>query len=54
MGLANVTFHTTGLLHTHAVIHIDAAKAGGLVYDEADRAMTSRDNELVGRQPSPA
>ncbi len=52
--LANVTFHTTGLLHTHAVIHIDAARAKSLVYDEADLAMTSRDSELLGRQVSPA
>jgi putative membrane protein len=54
MGLANVTFHTTGLLHTHAVIHIDIARARSLVYDEADRAMTSRDNELLARAVSPA
>ena len=49
LGLANVTFHTTGLLHQHAVIHIDAALARTLVYDEADRAMTSRDEELLER-----
>jgi putative membrane protein len=48
LGLANVTFHTTGLLHQHAVIHIDAELARALVYDEADRAMTSRDSELLG------
>jgi hypothetical protein len=30
------------------VIHIDAELARTLVYDEADRAMTSRDNELLG------
>ena len=54
MGLANVTFHTTGLLHTHSVVHIDIARARSLVYDEADRAMTSRDNELLAREVSPA
>jgi putative membrane protein len=48
LGLANVTFHTTGLLHTHAVIHMSADFARTLVYDEADRAMTSRDGELLG------
>ena len=47
MGLANVTFHTTGLLHTHSVIHMNADLARTLVYDEADRAMTSRDGELL-------
>jgi putative membrane protein len=47
MGLANVTFHTTGLLHTHSVIHMNADLARRLVYDEADRAMTSRDGELL-------
>jgi putative membrane protein len=47
LGLANVTFHTTGLLHTHAVIHMNADLARTLVYDEADRAMTSRDGELL-------
>jgi len=47
LGLANVTFHTTGLLHTHAVIHMKADLARTLVYDEADRAMTSRDGELL-------
>jgi len=47
LGLANVTFHTTGLLHTHAVIHMNAGLARTLVYDEADRAMTSRDGELL-------
>lgn len=53
-GLANVTFHTTGLLHTHAVIHVDANVARTLVYEEADRAMTSRDSELMARPVSPA
>jgi putative membrane protein len=48
VGLANVTFHTTGLLHTHAVIHMDVDLARTLVYAEADRAMTSRDAELLG------
>ncbi|MHB1007746.1 MAG: PH domain-containing protein [Propionibacteriaceae bacterium] len=48
LGLANVTFHTTGLLHTHAAIHIDVDRARTLVYAEADRAMTSRDAELLG------
>ena len=47
LGIANVTFHTTGLLHQHAVIHINADLARTLVYDEADRAMTSRDGELL-------
>ena len=47
LGLANVSFHTTGLLHTHAVIHMNADLARTLVYDEADRAMTSRDGELL-------
>jgi len=47
LGLASVTFHTTGLLHTHAVIHMNADLARTLVYDEADRAMTSRDGELL-------
>jgi len=47
LGLANVSFHTTGLLHQHAVIHMNADIARTLVYDEADRAMTSRDSELL-------
>ena len=47
LGLANVTFHTTGLLHTHSAIHVRADIARTLVYDEADRAMTSRDGELL-------
>jgi hypothetical protein len=42
-----VTFHTPGLLHTHSVIHMNADLARRLVYDEADRAMTSRDGELL-------
>ena len=47
LGLDNVSFHTTGLLHQHAVIHMNADIARTLVYDEADRAMTSRDSELL-------
>ena len=46
MTAANVTFHTTGLLHQHAVIHLTPDLARRLVYDEADRAMASRDAEL--------
>lgn len=53
LGLANVTFHTTGLLHTHAVIHVAADVARTLVYEEADRAMSSRDTELLARPAPP-
>ncbi len=49
--LANVWFHTTGLLRGHAAIHIDHDVARRLVYDEADRATTARADELVGNPP---
>lgn len=47
--LANVTFHTTGLLHQHAVIHMSSDLARSLVYEEMDRAMASRGEELMKR-----
>ena len=57
LDLANLEFHTTGLLRTHGVQHIDAAEARRLLYDEADRAKTARTGELVGAlltAPDPA
>ena len=49
--LADLEFHTTGLLRTHAVHHLDALDARRLLFEEADRAMTARTAELVGDGP---
>jgi len=46
--LANLEFHTTGLLKRHAIHHLDAADARRLLFDEADRAKTARTAELEG------
>ncbi len=54
LDLANLEFHTTGLLKTHAIHHLDATEARHLVFAEADRAMTARTAELVGSSaPAP-
>ncbi len=51
LDLANLEFHTTGLLRTHAIHHLDAEQARRLVFDEADLAMTARTAELESRSP---
>ncbi len=47
--LANVWFHTTGTINSHAAIHLDADLARQIVYRELDQARASRAEELLGR-----